>query len=324
MLRSLQHHGSTLAHHVHDPLHTQQIGPAQGSQRLKRRVQPVPVEGLVEPQAERANRGIVRAGLRRNPLLQRAAFLSIPIVRCERIEPAPKLLGPDRHASWTDVGKQLGIELAADGRRHERERIHRVKSLLQTIDRFVVRDVGLGDDDTIGYCRLLDRFGHGVELAHAVDRVDQCHDAIQPVLGAEQAVGLQCVQHRNRIGESGGFHEHAVEVDNLSRAPLDEQLPQRVLKVRAQRAAQAAVRKQRHLLRRRCDQLVIDGDFAEFIDDDGGPLHTRVTEHSTQQRRLAAAQKSGDDGDRQPARQRIDSGGRANAGYRRHSVISRM
>ena len=128
-----------------------------------------------------------------------------------------------------------------------------MQALLQPIDRFVVRDVALGDDEAIGHGRLLGRFRHRIELPNTVNCVDQCHHTVQPVLRAEQTVGLQCVQHRNRIGESGGFHEHAVEVDDFAGAPPDEEFPQRFLKIGAQRAAQAAVREQCHLLRGRSD-----------------------------------------------------------------------
>ncbi len=120
------------------------------------------------------------------------------------------------------------------------------------------------------------------------------------------------MQHRNRIGEPARLDEDAIEVDHFAGAPLDEQLAQRFLKIGTQRAAQAAVGQQRHLLGRRSDQLVIDGDVSEFVDDDRSAAHAGMAEQPAEQRRLAAAQKSGDDGDRDSARQRIDGSGRRN------------
>ena len=128
----------------------------------------------------------------------------------------------------------------------------------------------------------------------------------------EKPVGLQRMQHRNWIGEPARLDEDAIEVDHFAGAALDEQLAQRFLKIGAQRAAQAAVGQQRHLLGRRGDQLVIDGDVSEFVDDHRRAVRTRMAEEPAEQGRLAAAQKSGDDGDRNSARQRIDGSRRTN------------
>ena len=209
---------------------------------------------------------------------------------------------------WTDIGQQGGIELAVDGGRDGSEAIHRLKPPLQAVDGIALSDVGLGDDEPVGHRGLLRGLGHRVELSDAVDRVDQRHDAVQPVLRAEKPVGLQRMQHRNRIGEPARLDEDAIKVDHFAGAALDEELTQRFLKVGAQCAAQAAVGQQRHLLGRRGDQLVIDGDVSEFVDDHRRAAHVGVAEEPAEQGRLAAAQKSGDDGDREPACQRIDCG----------------
>ena len=52
MLRALEHHRSALPGHVDDALDAQQVRPAQGRERLERRVQSLPGEGLFEPEAE--------------------------------------------------------------------------------------------------------------------------------------------------------------------------------------------------------------------------------------------------------------------------------
>ena len=139
-----------------------------------------------------------------------------------RIEPAAQLLGTCRNALRTDVVQQRRIELAVDRHRDEREWIHCLEPLLQPADGPAIRDVGLGDDEAIGHGCLFCGLGHPVELPDAVDGVDQGHDTVQPVLRAEQPVGPQRMEHRNRIGEPGGLDKHTVEVDDFAGAPLNE------------------------------------------------------------------------------------------------------
>jgi len=91
---------------------------------------------------------------------------------------------------------------------------------------------------------LLDEHQSGIVLSCIHHR----DHAIEPVLRAEQAVALEGMQHRYRVGEAGGFDEHAVEVDHFAGAPLDEQFAQGFLQVGAHGAAQAAVAEQCHLL----------------------------------------------------------------------------
>jgi hypothetical protein len=53
---------------------------------------------------------------------------------------------------------------------------------------------------------------------------------------------------------------------------------------------------------------MVDADVAELVDDDRRTAHAWMAEQPAQQRRLAAAQKPGDDGHRQSARQWVDRG----------------
>ena len=168
-----------------------------------------------------------------NRRVVRSRFIHVTEFGRGRVQPSSNLIRPIGHASRTDVRQQQRVEVTGSGDCLMRERIHCAKPLLQSSDGFVVRDVDLGDHNAIGHRRLLDRLRHRVELTDAVDRVDQRHDPVQPVLRAEQAVGPQRVQHGNRIGESCRLDEHAIEVDDLARAPLDEQLPQRLLQIGA-------------------------------------------------------------------------------------------
>ncbi|MNX89006.1 hypothetical protein D3C86_1210020 [compost metagenome] len=65
--------------------------------------------------------------------------------------------------------------------------------------------------------------------------------------------------------------------------------------------ADAARRRSEISFRTRPNQTVIDGHRAEFIDDDSGITHGRLSQKLVQQRRLARPQKTRQQGDRHRA-----------------------
>ena len=108
-----------------------------------------------------------------------------------------------------------------------------------------------------------------VERGLAVDAIDHRHHAVEPV--ALHQIGMRHggVQHRRRIGEAGGFQQHAAE----RAAPVVEiaqQRFQRVDQIAAHGAAQAAALQQHHVVADIFHQQVVERDVAEFVDDDGG------------------------------------------------------
>ena len=82
------------------------------------------------------------------------------------------------------------------------------------------------------------------------------------------------------------------------RARSANRVAQALLQVGAHGAAQAAVAEQHGGVARRAQQRVVDPDFAVFVDDDGGVGALRLRQQLADQRRLAGAEKPGDDGDR--------------------------
>ena len=103
------------------------------------------------------------------------------------------------------------------------------------------------------------------------------------------------VQHRRRIGEAGGFQQHAAE----AAAPVVEiaqQRLQRVDQIAAHGAAQAARLQQHHVVADIFHQQVVEADLAEFVDDDGGVGERRLFEQAVEQRGLAGAEKAGEHG----------------------------
>ena len=135
-----------------------------------------------------------------------------------------------------------------------------------------------------------------VERGLAVDAIDHRHHAVEPV--ALHQIGMRHggVQHRRRIGEAGGFQQHAAE----RAAPVVEiaqQRLQRVDQIAAHGAAQAARLQQHHVVADIFHQQVIERDVAEFVDDDGGLAQRLVLEQAVEQRGLAGAEKTGEDGE---------------------------
>ena len=79
-------------------------------------------------------------------------------------------------------------------------------------------------------------------------------------------------------------------------APLEQRAKARQ-HVFANGAAQAARGEQEDVVVERFEQEMVDTDLAEFIDEDGSLGHPGMLEQRVQERRLAAAEESGDDGD---------------------------
>ncbi len=121
----------------------------------------------------------------------------------------------------------------------------------------------------------------------------------------EHRVGHQCLHDRRGIGQTRRLDHDALEVDDLPVAPLDEEFAQRLLQVSPHGAAETPAVEELHLLGRCLDEIVVDRDFAEFIHDHGDAVHLRLFEEPVDQRRLAAAQKAGDDRDGNTSRERI-------------------
>ena len=110
------------------------------------------------------------------------------------------------------------------------------------------------------------------------------------------------MQDRSRIGEPGGLDHHAAEMRDLAVGPADEQVQQGVDDVAAYGAAQAAAVEQHDIVGGALDQEMVDADLAKFVDDDCGRRHLGLLQHVVQHGRLAAAEKAGQQGNRDQRR----------------------
>ena len=96
------------------------------------------------------------------------------------------------------------------------------------------------------------------------------------------------LRHRRRIGEAGGLDDDGVEFALASHQAVED-----AHQVAAHGAADAAVVHLEYFLVGADDKVVVDADFAEFIDDDRIFLAVRLGQDAVEQRRLAGAEIAG-------------------------------
>ncbi len=161
-----------------------------------------------------------------------------------------------------------------------------------------VGEIGLRHDQAVGEDDLLARFRRLTERRLAVDRVDHRQHHVDVKLAAQRAIGGEGLQDRRRIGQPRGLDQDAGERRHRAALAIEHELTQRLLQIGAGDAAQAAVADEHGLLGGVAHQRVVDADGAEFVDDDGGAGAFGRLQKAADQRRLAGAEKAGDDGHR--------------------------
>ena len=153
--------------------------------------------------------------------------------------------------------------------------------------------IGLVDQDDVGEGDLVLGLGRVLEPVVEPFGVGDRHHRIEPRLAADVFVDEEGLRHRRRIGEASGLDDDGVE---LALAP--HQAVEDAHQVAAYGAADAAVVHLEHFLVGADDKVVVDADFAEFIDDDGVFLAVRLGQDAVEQRRLAGAEIAGQHRDR--------------------------
>ena len=66
-----------------------------------------------------------------------------------------------------------------------------------------IGEIGLRQHDAVGDGNLTHGLGVGIQMGHAVRRVDRGDNAIQAVDRGKDGIGHQCRQDRGRIGQTG-------------------------------------------------------------------------------------------------------------------------
>jgi hypothetical protein len=282
VVHAVQHDGQRLVGQRDDGLRAQQAIAEHPPQVLEPRLQPHPVERRLGGQAQRAH--ALAVGVR----------VGSRVVRRLEAQPAP-------HARL-QVGQGAGQHLVGRGapRHHRRDRgdpVERAQPRLEPGER-VGLQVGLRHQQPVGERDLLAGLGMPVELARGVHRVDRGHHAGERAEVRHQRVVQQHLHHRRRVGEPGGLDDDAPERRDVAGVAAREQLSDRALEVRTQRAAHASALQHHHLALDGVDQQVVQPDRAELVDDHRGVAELGLLEQVVEQRRLPAAQEARQDRDR--------------------------
>ena len=158
-----------------------------------------------------------------------------------------------------------------------------------------VGKIGLRHDKAVGEYDLLARLDGIVERRLAVDRIDHRQHDVDVKLAAERAIGGEGLQDRRRIGEPRGFDQDAGERRHGAALAVEHEPAQRSLQIGAGDAAQAAVAEENGFLGGVAHQRIVDADGAELVDDHRGAVAFGRLQKPPDQRRLAGAEKAGDD-----------------------------
>ena len=137
-------------------------------------------------------------------------------------------------------------------------------------------------------------FASGASLSRSLSHLASATvtTASSRVLRLDILVDKKGLGDRRRIGEPGRLDDDRVELALAFHQALDD-----ADEVAAHGAADAAVVHLEDFFVRPDDQIVVDADFAEFVDDDGVFLAVRFAQDAVQQGRLARAEIAGEDRD---------------------------
>jgi len=207
-------------------------------------------------------------------------------------QPALHIYTLGRGIEKTEVEEACRIDRTLGDRDQRGAPIERREPGLDRLPEGGLAEIGLGQQQAVGHRRLLDRLGLAVERGGPIDRIDGRDDAVEHVAGGDDRLGHQGVQDRRRIGQAGGLDYDTGEPRDLALGPVDKQARQGVDDVVAHGAAQAAAVEQHDIFGRPFDQEMVETDLAEFVDDHRGRRHAGLLQHVVEHGRLAAAEKT--------------------------------
>ncbi len=151
--------------------------------------------------------------------------------------------------------------------------------------------VGLGQHHHVGDRGLTHRFNVALELKHPLTASTVVTTPGGAKMVAQNRIGLERREHREGIGEPGAFDHQPPERRYQPPLAPRMEIADRARQFAANGAAHAARFEQHHLIVQPLDQKVIDSDFAEFVDDDGGVPERGIGQQAAQQRGLAEPRK---------------------------------
>src|SRR5207247_10647939 len=108
----------------------------------------------------------------------------------------------------------------------------------------------------------------------------------------------QCLQDRRWVGEPARFDHNAIERRAVARITPLQHVLNGLRQVSANLAAQAACLELDEAVLARFDELVVETDLAELIDNDSRARKFGLAKQMTKNRGLAAAEKTGENRNR--------------------------
>ena len=173
-----------------------------------------------------------------------------------------------------------------------RQRVDPADRGLDPLQFDLIDQVGLVQDDLVGKGDLLDRFLRIDKAQGQVLGVDHGGHRIQSGPGLDIVVNEEGLGDRAGIGQARGLDDDGVET-----AFSLHQAGEHPDQVAAHRAADAAVVHLEDLFIGPDHQVVVDADFAEFVDDHRIAFAMLLGEDAVEQGGLAGAEIAGQDGD---------------------------
>ena len=134
----------------------------------------------------------------------------------------------------------------------------------------------MGEQQAVGHRCLLQRLGVCADLRQSVRGRNGRHHPIATKALGDKRVFVDAENNRGRIGQTGGFDDHAGERRNFAPQAAHEQIFQRPQQIAAHRAANAAGAEQNQCVVDLLDQQVVDADFTELVDQHCRASHLRL------------------------------------------------
>ena len=145
-----------------------------------------------------------------------------------------------------------------------------------------VGKIGLGDDDPVGDGDLLARFIVAPVLARTVDGIDGGDDVAEPEVVADHVFRHQGVDHRCRVRQTCCFDHQPPETRDLPALAARKQVLHRHRQIAANRTTEAPGLKQHGRFIDAFEQMMVEPDFADFVDQHRGVGHVGIAQQVLQ------------------------------------------
>ena len=126
-----------------------------------------------------------------------------------------------------------------------------------------------------------------------MDGVHQGDHAVQQIALAEHLMGEKGLDNRPRVGHAGAFNHQPVKLDFAAIATVEE-IEQGVFQFVGACTADTAVGQGFNLRGAVADELIVNGDFAEFVFNYGDFETVLLIEDMAQEGGVSCAEKTGE------------------------------